>query len=198
MNLAKKQAYGLLLKTNQNKMILLCCENISSTAIMDWKTLIPLVSPIIVVLLFLIDRVIGFKLRKREAERNWYLKVLIEPCIQKMTTFYKETLECYKTSSTVLKNSNNLPHADYISIKSREFGKFQIIKRDTEAEIFTPIQLTYPYVGKSISENLRNIEDEFTTCLDQEKFSDEAIADFQMKLATNKAIMIKHLYSPLE
>jgi hypothetical protein len=65
-------------------MIFLCQTN-------NFKDYFTLASPIVVILLFIIDGYINHKLRKREVNRNWYLKVFIEPSILKISTFY-----CYK------------------------------------------------------------------------------------------------------
>ena len=179
-------------------MVFLCSCPVVTTSTSFWKDFIPLISSIVVICLFIIDRIIGFYLRKKEVERNWYLKVLIEPEINKISIFYKDTFEGYKASAEFLKISNQKPHNDYISLKSIEFGKFQSLKRELEAEVIFPIQIRYPNVGESVTEELRNLEDHFTSCLDSELFSEDNIKQFQLYIAKNRAFLLKKLYSPLQ
>ena len=178
-------------------MIFLCnCQPVAEASL-TWKDWFQLASPIVVLLLFIVDRIIGHNLRKKEIERNWYLKVLIEPAIPKISEFYKQTIESYKSSALLLNSNSTSPHNDYISLKSQEFGKFQLLKRELEAEVVFPIQMRYPKVGGELTTSLLNIEDEFTSSLDRQLFSETNIKDFQIKLANNRASFLTQLYSPL-
>lgn len=179
-------------------MLFLCATNILIPESSQWKELIPLVSPIVVICLFIIDRIIGFYFRKREVERNWYLKVLIEPGINKISVFFKNTLESYKLSAEFLDSNKQQPHDNYSALKSKEFGKFQSLKRELEAEVVFPVQITYPLVGEKVMEELRNLEDKFTSSLDNEKFSEVDIKQFHLFVAANRALILKLLYSPLQ
>ena len=91
-------------------MIFLCsCNNIIDKSIYR-KDVVPVVGPIVVIVLFIIDRILGFYLRKREIERNWYLKVLIEPSISKISAFYKSATDGYKVSAGLLQSNKQQPH----------------------------------------------------------------------------------------
>ena len=181
-------------------MILLCETATTVTGPSAfWTTYLPLVSPIVVVVLFIIDRIIGFYLRKREIERNWYLKVLIEPGITKISAFYKSTNEIYaKSAEFLFQNSTTVAHDKYLSIKSQEIGKFQAHKRELEAEVIFPIQMRYPEVGERLTETLLNLEDCFTSALDKGFYSEQEIKDFQSKVASNRALLLTNLYTPLQ
>lgn len=179
-------------------MVFLCCCHYIPESSSNLKELLPLVSPVIVIILFIIDRIIGFKLRRKEIERNWYLKVLIEPGISKISDFYKKSFEFYSSSANLLKASSTLSHADYNVLKAQEFSKFQSLKRELEAEVIFPIQIRYPDVGKNLTELLLNIEDTFTSSLDREEFSEEKIKDFQIYIARNRAELLTCLYFPLK
>jgi len=180
--------------------MILFCDAATSAAIPSslWTTYLPLASPIVVIFLFLIDRIIGFYLRKREIERNWYLKVLIEPGITKISDFYKKTNETYATSAELLQGNSSIAHEAYLSLKSKEIGKFQSYKRELEAEVILPIQMRYTKVGEHLTESLLNLEDCFTSSLDKGLFSEQDIKDFQSKIASNRAILLNQLYSPLQ
>ncbi|MBK7391129.1 MAG: hypothetical protein IPI23_19290 [Bacteroidetes bacterium] len=180
-------------------MILLCeTANTHTDPSSVLTTYLPLVSPIVVILLFLVDRVIGFYLRKREIERNWYLKVLIEPGISKISAFYKATNDMYAKSAELLQNSSTVAHEKYLTLKSHEIGKFQSHKRELEAEVIFPILMRYPEVGDHLTSTLLNLEDCFTTALDKGLYSEQEIKDFQNKVASNRALLLTNLYAPLQ
>jgi len=179
-------------------MVFLCCCQTVPESSSRLKDLLPLVSPIIVIILFIIDRVIGFRLRRKEVERNWYLKVLIEPGVSKISDFYKKSVEFYTASANTLGASSALPHANYNVLKAQEFSKFQSLKRELEAEVIFPIQMRYPVVGQKLTELLLDIEDTFTSSLDREEFSEDKIKDFQIYTATNRAELLNCLYFPLK
>ena len=178
--------------------MILHSQNFFASQVNPWKDILPLVSPIVVIILFIIDRIIGFKLRRKEVERNWYLKVLIEPCIDKISTFYKNILDEYKSSSHILSTTNQKFQTKYINIKAKEFGKFQSLKRELELDVIFPIQMRYGDVGEDILEQLRNLEDQFTSSLDNKKFSEDDIIQFHLFVAVNKANLLNYLYAPLQ
>lgn len=163
-----------------------------------WKELIPLISPLVVVALFVIDRFIGYKLRKKETDRTWYFKVLIEPGIAKITDFYKTTNLSYSTAAKNLETNKSIPHSDFIKLKSKEFFKFQDAKRELEAEIIQPIIARYQFIGNSLTLILQDLEDLYTNSLGDEKFNDDDIKDFHVSSFTNRATLLNHLYSPLK
>lgn len=179
--------------------IILCTKacDIALSAANTWHDWIPLVSPFVVILLFIIDRILGFFLRKKEVERNWYLKVLVEPGIQRISEFYRTSTENYQQSAELLDSNKGQSHEEYNKLKSKEFGKFQALKRDLEIEVIYPIQIRYPDVGKQITEQLRNLEDNFTSSLDAEKFNSSGIKEFHDFAANNRALFLDHLYDPL-
>lgn len=150
-----------------------------------WPGWIPLISSFVVILLFVIDRVLGFYLRKKEVERNWYLKVLVEPGVQKISEFYSSLVEKYSQSAKLLDSNKGQPHEEYNKLKSKEFGKFQAFKRDLEIQVIYPIQLRYPDVGNDITNQLMDIEDVYTNSLDREKFKSNDIIEFHNYAANN-------------
>lgn len=181
-------------------MILLCenlIQGIDPGTI--WTIYLPLASPLVVILLFILDRIIGFNLRKREIERNWYLKVLIEPGIIMISAFYKSTNLMYTSSAQLLNQQSTIvAHDKYLSLKAKEIGKFQAHKRELETEVIFPIQIRYPEVGEKLTNILLNLEDCFTSTLDFEKYSEQDILDFQGKVASNRALLLAQLYLPLQ
>ena len=163
------------------------------------KNLIVLVSPIVVIILFIIDRIIAHVLRQQEVERNWYLKIMIEPGIAKISTFYKSAKETYASSSYELAyvDIGTISHANYLSMQSKEISKFQLIKRDLEGEVFYPIKSLYPKVFDLLTNELLDLEDLYTANIDNKLFNDEQITNFNLRLNQSKVKIIAVLYSPL-
>ncbi len=179
--------------------MLLTCPyySIPSPAASYWKELIPLVSPVVVIVLFIIDRLIGYKLRQKETDRSWYFKVLIEPGIEQITEFYRKVNTLYSDAAHNLDINKNISHDEFIKLKASEIFKFQEIKRELEAEIIRPIMSRYLFVGNSLTTVILNLEDLFTGYLDDEKFTNENIADFHFSAFTNRALLLNELYAPL-
>jgi len=109
-----------------------CIQEVNS---INWKEYIPLISPVVVVLLFGIERILSYFIRKREIERTWYYKVLLDPSLEKIDTFFLSTVDLYISSCKLLAVSQEIPHKSYISMKSSEIGNFQKIKRTFDSNI---------------------------------------------------------------
>lgn len=172
-----------------------CCQDVYS---LNWKEYIPLISPIIVVILFGIERVLSFHIRKREIERTWYYKVLLDPTLEKIDMFYSETIDLFISSCSLLDKSQDIPHSSYISIKSSEIGNFQKIKRTFDSNIVTPIIIRYPDTGNKLQNYLLDLEDLFSSSLDLKKFTEEDIEEFILKVSSAKAIWLNTLYEPIK
>lgn len=164
----------------------------------NWKDFVPLISPIVVIILFIIDRIIGYNLRKKETDRNWYFKVLLEPSIEKITLFYKNTNSSYALAAKHLEERRNVPHTEFTRLKAHQFFIFQDSKRELEAEVIQPISARYQFVGNSLTLILQDLEDAYTKSIDEEKFSEEEINIFKLLAFTNRAILLNELYSPLQ
>jgi hypothetical protein len=179
-------------------MLLSCPYQPIAETSSQWKELIPLVSPVVVILLFIIDRLIGYNLRKKETDRSWYFKVLIEPGIEKISIFYRNTNNSYSTAAKNLEANKTIPHIDFGILKAKEFFKFQESKRELEAEIIQPIIARYQFIGNSLTLVLQDLEDLYTSSLDNEYFSEEEINKFYLSAFTNRALLLNQLYSPLQ
>ena len=172
-----------------------CIQDVNS---INWKEYIPLISPVVVVLLFGIERILSYFIRKREIERTWYYKVLLDPSLDKIDTFFLSTVELYISSCKLLADSQEIPHSSYISMKSSEIGNFQKIKRTFDSNIVTPIILRYPDSGNKLQNYLLDLDDLFSSSLDLKKFSEDDIEDFKVKVSTAKAVWLHTLYEPIK
>ncbi|MBL0327013.1 MAG: hypothetical protein IPP61_17930 [Cytophagaceae bacterium] len=172
-----------------------CIQEVNS---INWKEYIPLISPVVVVLLFGIERILSYFIRKREIERTWYYKVLLDPSLEKIDTFFLYTVDLYISSCKLLAASQEIPHNSYISMKSSEIGNFQKIKRTFDSDIVTPIIHRYPDTGNKLQNSLLDLEDLFSSSLDEKKFTQTDIEDFQVKVSSAKALWLNTLYEPIQ
>jgi hypothetical protein len=173
----------------------ICIQEASS---FNWKEYLPLLSPIVVIILFGLERVLSYKIRKREVERTWYYKVLLDPSLNKIDLFFSNTIDFYISSCALLSVSQETPHASYISMKSSEIGKFQKAKRAFDSNIVTPIIHRYPDTGNKLQNSLLDLEDLFSSSLDEKKFTQTDIEDFQVKVSSAKALWLNTLYEPIQ
>jgi len=171
--------------------------SLGEIAAFDWKSYFPLLSPIVVILLFGIERFLSYKIRKREIERAWYYKVLIDPILPKIDGFFAKVPELYNNTCDELNKSKDLSHQEFRTIKSRGTGIFQDEKRRFHMDIVTPILHRYPNTGNGLQEMLINLEDKFTNNIDKELFSDDDKDEFSLWVSNVKASWINVLYNPI-
>ena len=171
-----------------------CVKEVSDV---NWKEYFPLIGPCIVILLFALERVLSYKIRKREIERTWYFKVLIDPSLSKMNDFFSDVQKVYLEASSSLSGSKTLPHTEFTSLKSTKIGEFQKVKRIFDTDIIPPINKRYPTVGSKLQNILLDLEDCFSSSIDAELFSDDDVSVFHEKVCEMRAIWLNILYEPI-
>lgn len=164
-----------------------------------WKDLIPLISPAVVITLFIIDRVIAGRYRRKEVERSWYLKVLIEPIIPKISEFYKKVNERHEASYNLLMGAqDNSTHSTFVNMVAKEIGIFQSLKREFESEVIFPIQMRYPAIGRSLTDVLLDLEDKYSESFNAKTYSEDERNDFRTEISKNRSFFLNLLYAPIE
>jgi hypothetical protein len=161
------------------------------------KDTIPLIGAAVVVATFIIHRIIEHLSKRKEIERNWYMKVLVEPSISKVHDFFTSVILSYKDASAKLLTFSNTDEAQFSKTLSTEFGKFQEIKRAFEGSHILPIQIIYEDVANRITDHLLHLEDRFTSSLDSKLYSEDDLSDFTQFAYTTKARILFLLYSPV-
>ena len=174
--------------------------------------IIPYLGAIAVFVSLIINNYISSRFRKRDVQRNWYLKVLIEPNIKNIDKFYE--------AITSLEKSKNDPLNEILKLKIFKIGSFQELKRKFENSFIRLIALSYKKYPnsffeevikaifdedrveeKNISEELTNVildlEDFYTQNLDNYHLKLENIESFEKFLTFNKATLISVLFKPL-
>lgn len=165
----------------------------------DWnlKDYLPLISSSIVIILFIIDRFISSRIRKKEMERNFYYKVLLEPNLDLITSFFTEIEELYQNSSVKLSNLNEELFSEYLKELRLEVELFKNKRRKFEFHVVFPIQQRYPNGAEGLLSSLDDIQDFYITELDLMHFDSESIVLFNKELHLQKAKFLSNLYKPL-
>ena len=176
--------------------MLSCCYNqlpVQELSLFQ-KILPTIVGSSIVVILFILGRFLDSTLRLRELKRNWYMKVIIDPNIDKLEEFYKQTLISTKESINNLTGiKDELSFSNYIGAKSVEMGKFQFIKRKFEIEFIALVQTNYPEISNELEVLLRDLEDKITTCFDSDQLNNEYYTLLELGISSTKYDLIKIL-----
>lgn len=160
----------------------------------SWDNLTQYISPTCLVIIFIIERYISFRYRKKDTERSWYFNVIINPNTEKISLFFSALHEQFKNSSEILSKSTNKKHNQYINAKRTEIGKFQEIKRNFEFDVLLPIVYKYPITGNELTAILNQIEDDFTKQIDANPIDTEF---FIQQLSMHKAKWIGLLFQPI-
>lgn len=171
--------------------------HISNNSSSSFKDFLPLISVVVTLLLFITDRLIAIRVRRREVERNWYLKVLVEPNLIRINDFFDTVGKTYEESAKFLTLNLTKTHEEYVTIKAQEFEKFIDLKRILIAYLIYPLSPRYPEISERIDLVLQDTEDDFTTNLDKDAFSIENINDFKLRSYNKKAKLLNILYTPL-
>lgn len=174
------------------------CKCISNDEVMSFKDYFPLISSAVVILLFIFDRFLGYKIRKKELNRNWYFKVLLEPKLESIDGFFVEVEKKIKSSIKDLKKIDfDNDKETYITSQLNHIDGFKEIKRKFELEVLKPILSRYTKINVELINLVNDIENDFTTEIDSLLIKDFDIIDFTKKLYENKAILLDVLYKPL-
>lgn len=163
------------------------------------KILPTLISVLVVVLIFIIGRYFDSKIRSKEIKRNWFLNIIVIPNIKTVDCFINEILNSTNKSYQTLvaaKNSNTFN--DYISIKSKEFGTFQKIKRVFEFDFLSLVQSGSDGISILLSIKLNKLEDDIMNILDKENFEISDMTNIEKKIKSFKSEFYSILYNQIE
>jgi len=162
------------------------------------KVLPTLISVGVVVFIFIIGRFFDSRIRNKERKRNWYLKVIIEPNVQKVEIFVNDIYASVSNSiEKLVNNKSKISYNEYITLKSIEFGKFQKIKRKFELDFILLIQSNYPKIANDLSILLLELEDTTTNILDSKNLNTDDFDLIEENIKKYKSKFWSLLYKPL-
>lgn len=169
----------------------------TNTAQSSIKDFLPLITVVVTLLLFIIDRLLASRIRRKEVERSWYLKVLIEPNLEKINNFFDSVGKTYEEAANFLIQNGGIPHADYVILCAQENEKFIDLKRVIIAYLIYPLSNRYQEISQKVDECLQKLEDDFTVSIDKGHFSTEEINLFKLRSYELKTKLLSILYVPL-
>jgi hypothetical protein len=163
------------------------------------KDFAPFISSVIIILIFIYDRKTAYDLRKKELDRTWYYKVLLEPNLEKLDAFFKDIKASITSSFT---NLNILDYDTnrvvYIKAQLLEIEKIKNIIREFELDVLQPIYSKYPTINNEINLKIEVINDEIVNEIGASflnNFNDEA---FLQSIYNHKSSLLNLLYKPLQ
>ena len=177
---------------------MLLCNCAIPSGELSFKDYFPLISSAVVIGIFIFDRVLGYNIRKKELDRNWYFKVLLEPKLNSIDVFFNDVEKhIKKTNKDLGKIDFDSAKEQYIKCQLIHIDKFKEIKRKFELEVLKPIFSRYKDINNELNDVIDNIVNEFTEEIDGHLIGNFNFNDFSKKLYENKVVLLDVLYKPL-
>lgn len=166
--LNKEQGY---LNSLKNKLNMPNQDELGATNDTFKTAIIPYLGAIAVFVSLIINNYVSSRFRKRDVQRNWYLKVLIEPNIKNIDKFYEDISLKFNESINSFEKSKNTTPNKILKLKISEIGAFQELKRKFENSFIRLIALSYKkYPSSFLEEVVKVILDDNT---EEESISEE-------------------------
>lgn len=171
-----------------------CCQNTTSSTGLELKDYTAIGSLVLIIATFTADRIIAYKIRKKETLRTWYYKSLIEPHLEIIEKFYSDVLLQFEEAIKEIK----INHSDIQIAKSSHIAKFQDLKRNFEFEFVDLVQNNIEKLNKSLTDKLLELEDNVTKIFDLQTLPINVSNVFTAYLSSHKAELYKTLFAVLK
>jgi len=155
-----------------------------------------IISPVIIVTLFVAERFISSYRARLETRKKWYLDILVSPKTSEIDKFILKMIAHYNGAVLLSKVSQNDTHLKYVRELSIVTNDFKNLKRDFDLSVIYPIRLFYPETAGILNGLLGNLEDYYVEILDAENRTTKE--ELSSKLRIFKSDFIQALYSPLK
>lgn len=166
------------------------------------KILPSLITAFIAIIIFGVGKRIDHKLKLKEYKRSWYLKIVVDPNIDKLDVFigkiYKLYTKAYVELNPTLESNENQELDNIIQKKAEFFGKYDKLIRNLEIELFTIVGVNNPEIAEQLTLVVQEF-DHFKSTLDSIKSEDkiETFHEFKFNLYRLKADLLEILYKPI-
>ena len=180
-------------------MLFLCCYDKIAPVAMQ-KTIFdyfPLISSLVVILLFILDRIIAAKIRQREIARNWYLKILIEPNLDLINAFYTSAYANLEAAVNELIASRNLGHTQFLALVTAKTGLFLADKRRFEFDFIYLVGSYNSTVALELNASLRLLEDIVNETLGATDHTSLDMTTIKNRIHTARAGFYSAIYKPI-
>lgn len=122
---------------------------------------IPIVSPAIILLVFIIGQFFDSYKRRKEARRAWYYKVHLEPSIVDLNSFFSTIDAIYSETVKPLRDSSDENSKAFVREIMKIKKNVSEEKRNFEENTVLMIQPQYPKIFAKITELLNSFQDGF-------------------------------------
>lgn len=168
---------------------------ISPTKALELRDYVSIFSAFLVIATFSIDRIIARNTRKKEFLRTWYYKALFEPNLDKIETFYKDTLALFVSGYRKLKTA---PKEKIPNLKSKLNSSFYDKKRNFDFEIIALLQQCIPTIEIRLMYHMQDLEDGFVNKIDAFNSPNDLEFEFRKDLMNHKSIFYILIYESLQ
>lgn len=168
----------------------------SANSTLQLKDYFSLLGPALIIITFSIDRIIAYRIKKKEVYRNFYMKAIIEPSLEKIESFFDETLSIFTNGFTKLKALGK-ESQDYKKHHIKINEKFQDEKRKFEFHVIFPAEATIENLFTKLSPLIIDLEDSFINNMDTINSPNDTGTEFRNSLTTIKSKFILELYNAL-
>lgn len=174
-------------------------QSISANDVLNFlERLSGLISGLIIILVFYLERRGGKKDRIKESFVNWYLKVLVDRNLEKIDSFFlsieKIFLSELKSSqSNLFSNENDL----IFDLKLSFIEKFDHLKEDFKIQFLTLVSSLDSELYSTCVDKINEVEDNVKTHIDS-TFSGIDSEFNRLKISQLKSEFYSILYKPIE
>ena len=151
-----------------------------------------LFSSIIIILLFLLERIFTYLSTKKLRKAAFYQEVVIKPHIDCIISFFNEFYDQLTISIQTIRVSSGT--GDEIdNLKKERLNILKLKKINFDHEFLSLIRSVYPKKANSLSELMNEIEDIATKKLTNQSLSDINLADLEKEIHKKKAEFFQRL-----
>lgn len=159
------------------------------------KDIAPFIGPFLIILTFTLDRILSARTRRKEIFRSWYYKAILEPNLEKIEVFFKETYKKFENAVGLLKSKNDpVEVATSMAICIREF---QNERREFEFDFIDLAQTNIQELRNSLTLEIQEIDDMFVNSIDKYSSPNDINEVFRNCLMFRRSRFYQILYSSL-
>jgi hypothetical protein len=160
------------------------------------KDILPILSALLVVILFIWDRVADVRNRRKELIRTWYFKAHLEPNTTKVNDFFDDVEKLIDDEIPKISGLTAAGGTPLIEI-TVVLKSISDLKRHFSHQVLIPLKSTYSKIFENSEEILRDIEDLASIALTTTGTDSDKFEKFYLALFQKKAELLKQLSQPI-
>lgn len=145
-------------------------------------------------LLFILDKIIGYQLKKKEFRRSWYLDIIIKPNLINIDGFFNGTLDLFIEFNQYADLISITTVGDHVNKKNELLNKFRDLKSNLNSNLIFLLKDNHKDIYIEVNNLLMSIEDNFSSSIDK-MTQDE---NFSIVISGNKRDFLTLLYQFLD